>query len=111
MTTQIFNDQGFLTPEGKSFLKDGFCKEVHKVLNTSSTVGDVLIISCILKSIVGEMATNHLNTVKHPIAKSTLKLIKTEVKNNVIPFPGHKGLKEMSTILNAPIDVPPMDQE
>jgi len=102
MTTQIFNEQGFLTPEGKSFLKDGFCKEVHKVLNTSSTVGDVQIISCILKSIVGEMSTNHLNAFKQP--KPTLKLIKTDVKNNVIPFPGHKGL-------NAPIDVPPMDQE
>ena len=105
MTTQIFNEQGFLTPEGRMFLKDGFCKEVYKVLNTASNVGDVQIISCILKSIVGEMSTNHLTALKQPIAmKPMLKLIKTEIKNNVILFHGHKELKET-------IDVPPMDQE
>jgi hypothetical protein len=40
--------------------------------------------------------------------KPSLTLIKTEVKNNVIPFPGHKGLKELASTLT---DIPPMDQD
>ena len=108
---QIFNEQGFLTSDGKAFIKDGFAKELQKVLNTASNVGDVRIISCILKSLVGEMSTNHIGDLMVQSAKTlkpSLTLIKTEIKNNVIPFPGHKGLKELANTLT---DIPPMDQD
>ncbi len=117
MTNQIFNDRGFLTAEGKAFLNDGFIKEVKKVIATAGNAEDVLTISCILKSIVGEIASNHIGhfiapppektkTHKPESPTSALRLLKSETKNNVIPFPGIKNVEEIKQLMSALTDCP-----
>lgn len=72
---QIFNEQGFLTTEGKAFVNERFTKEVSYIMSTADTNADRLIISSILKSIVAEGAIKsmpdspkktHLQLVKNP---------------------------------------------
>jgi len=115
MTTQIFNGQGFLTVDGKAFINDGFVKELKKVIATADNAQDLLIISCILKSIVGETITAQITTLNSPTpptksvkSEPQLRLIKSEVKNNVIPFPGNKAIMEIQDIMSALSDYPLM---
>lgn len=122
MTTQIFNEQGFLTVDGKSFLNDGFTKEVKKIMATAGDASDALTISCILKAIIGETMTNHIRnitptpptkpkSIQSELPKASLKLIKSDVKNNVIAFPGNKAVGEIGSLLTALTDYPLMEHE
>lgn len=109
MTTQIFNNQGFLTAEGKSFINDGFSKEVKKIMATAHNAEDVLTISCILKALVGDAATNKcldFQVAKQEVVavKPTSLLYLVKDRCNVIVFPS-KTLSEMGE------DLPPIDQE
>jgi hypothetical protein len=69
MERKIFNNQGFLSTEGKTFVDDGFTKELKRVLATAQTPNDVLVISGILKSIVGNYATHTYRSVKEASIK------------------------------------------
>lgn len=64
MNKKIFDEFGFLTSEGKVFVNDGFIKELKRVLLTASNYSDVLIISCILKSLIGEYAFERCKQLK-----------------------------------------------
>lgn len=121
MTRQIFNEQGFLTSEGKAFVNEGFTKEVKKIFATACTVNDALIISGILKSIVGDASANRCYALRPPpippkptkaeVTKPALTLMKSEVGAKIIPFPGNRAMKEMSDLLSGLSDVPLMDVE
>jgi len=52
---QIFDERGFLSPEGKVFVDEVFKSAVAKVIATAETDNDVQIIGCILKNEVGKM--------------------------------------------------------
>lgn len=54
MDKKIFNDQGFLTTDGKSFVNSYFTKEAMRVLETATDYNDLLVISGLLKGIIAE---------------------------------------------------------
>jgi hypothetical protein len=114
MTKKIFDDRGFLTPEGKTFVEDGFTKEVKRIFSTSSSHSDTLIISCILKSIVAEYATNHCYNIRQAEIEQTKAQIETEkTQAKIIPFPKKleplKLLPDSHPSLNELSDIPPIE--
>jgi hypothetical protein len=122
-TRQIFNEQGFLTADGKTFVNEGFTKEVKKIFGTACSAADVMTINCILKSIVGEASATRTLALRPPplppkkptttteTTKASLTLIKSDHNAKVIPFPGNRALREMSALLTCLSDVPLMDVE
>lgn len=94
MNNKIFNNQGFLTPEGKAFVDETFTKDVRKIMATAQGSGDALIISCILKSIVAEEALAQSQSSMPPPEEPTnppkswggLRLVKPTVRGNVISY-------------------------
>lgn len=122
-TRQIFSEQGFLTADGKAFVNEGFTKEVKKIFATGSSVSDILTISCILKSIVGEVAANRSLVLRTPtptpestkVKKESitpaLTLVKSDTGAKIIPFPGNRAMREMTDLLGGLSDIPLMDVE
>ena len=110
MTKQIFDDRGFLTPEGKAFVDDGFTKEVKRIFATAASYGDTLTVSCILKSIVSEHATNHCYNISKRATPTP-----PEPRAKVIPFPQRmEPLKSVQDLtppsLNGLSDIPPIEE-
>lgn len=58
MDRKIFDERGFLTKEGATFVNDGFGKELKRIMATATNHTDMLIISGILKSLIGEYVLN-----------------------------------------------------
>lgn len=123
MAEKIFDERGFLTAQGKELVDEGFVKEVKRVFATASTYGDTLTISCILKSIVSEHATNQCYAIRNleatrPVAVSQPPSVPAQGK--VIPFPKRleplqplkplKPLTDLNNSLNELSDIPPIDE-
>jgi hypothetical protein len=114
MSKKIFDDRGFLTQEGKAFVDDGFTKEVKRIFATASSHSDTLTISCILKSIVSEYATNHSYNIRQmEDEQRKAQTIVEKVQAKVIPFPKKleplKPLPDLHLSLNELSDIPPID--
>lgn len=67
----IFDERGFLTPEGKIILSEGFLQEVRKLFETAASISDSLILSGILKSVVAECAIDRNKALEKTKNQST----------------------------------------
>lgn len=61
---KIFNDSGFLTPEAKPFINDGFIKSAKEIFDTAEDEKDIRIIQSILSKLVGDLAAYKINSIK-----------------------------------------------
>lgn len=80
MRHKIFDNQGFLNKDGKTFVNDGFTKEVRKVLKTAEDENDILIISSILKNLIGDFACEEISKIK---AKSLTKDKDSDINTSI----------------------------
>lgn len=64
MSHKLYDDRGFLTKEGIVFVNDGFTKEVRKIFKQAADQQDLLVLSSILKSIIGNETTNQAQQFK-----------------------------------------------
>lgn len=106
---KVFNERGFLTKEGATFINDGFVKETRRVIATATNANDVGIIMSILKSLVCEVASAQIRVFNTPQeVKPDLHLVKPTYQN-VIPFPSKISSQKLLTLIGAITDTPPDD--
>lgn len=76
---KIFNSQGFLTPEGKSFVQDRFVPELKRILITAQNTSDTKIIGCILKCLIDEIVADQCLQQKAPATETSTKSVPINV--------------------------------
>jgi hypothetical protein len=110
MEPKIFNELGFLSKEGKSFVNDGFTKEVRRVLATAQSSNDVLIIASILKSIIGDIAFEQAQKMS---SNRTTNCISdaNQVVSEEVSSTKDVDLFDMSSLLSSLTDSPLMQIE
>ena len=97
---KIFDRQGFLTSEGKSFLNDGFVQELKRIFATSTNPNDISIISGLLKGVVSEQANTYRSHAFHAFPKQD-EITPTIVSNTITKSKVDQNLELLTAKLMA----------